>query len=131
MLWILSRKMLSCLQPEPAWGGSSINKTISRQDVVNMMKGNASSIYEGGASFGPDLKDGKIIGYKIHRVEPNHLFFKLGARSGDVVRRVNGFELNDTERMFELWKSIKTAPSVNLQLERNGKLHTYNFNIIN
>ena len=124
------QKNAELLAAGASMGGSAINKTISRQDVVNMMKGNASSIYKG-ASFGPDLKDGKITGYKIHRVKPNHLFFKLGARSGDVVRRVNGFELNDTERMFELWKSIKTAPSVNLQLERNGKLHTYNFNIIN
>ena len=109
---------------------ATINKTISRQDVLNIMKGNASSIYQG-ASFGPDLKNGKIIGYKIHRVKPTHIFFKLGARNGDVVRKMNGFELNDTERMFELWKSIKTAGNVNLELERNGKLLTYNFRIIN
>ena len=107
-----------------------ISKTVSRQDVLNLMKGNASAIYRG-ASFGPDLRNGKIIGYKIHKVKPGHIFFRLGARSGDIVRKVNGFELNDTERMFELWKSIKTAPKVDLELERRGKLLNYNFTIVN
>ena len=107
---------------------SGIEKTISRQDANRILKGNPAAIYKG-ASFGPVLEGGNITGYKIHRVKPSHFFYKLGARPGDIVRKVNGFELKDTERMFELWKSMKTATNVDLDLERGGKVLKYKFKI--
>ena len=108
----------------------SINKTVSKQDVTQILNGNPAEIYKD-ASFGPVIEKGNITGYKIFRVKSSHFFYKLGARGGDIIRKVNGFELNDTERMFELWKSMKTASNVSIDLERGGKLVKYNLNIVN
>ena len=72
-----------------------------------------------------------LEGYKIHRVKPDHIFYDLGARSGDIIKNVNGFDLADTEKMFELWKSIKTAPRVTIDLIRGGKPVKYDFHIRN
>ncbi len=107
-----------------------IRKTISRQDAAKILNGNPAAIYTG-ASFGPVLKNGNIAGYKIFKVKPSHLFYKIGARGGDIIRKINGFELNDTERMFELWKSMKTTSNVAIDLERNGKALKYDLNIVN
>ena len=113
-----------------AGGGQVISKVISREEVNKNILGNPAKIYEG-AQFGPHLVNGKIEGYKIARVNDDHVFAKLGAKSGDIIRKVNGYGLNDTERMLDLWKAIKTAPSVKIELERDGKQITYDFQIRN
>ena len=110
--------------------GQTITKILSREEVRKIVSGNAAAIYKG-ASFGPKLQGGKIVGYRIHKVVPNHVFYKLGARGGDIIKTVNGFALSDTERMFELWKSIRTAPRVKIELQRNNKLLTFDYHIRN
>lgn len=121
-------------QPAPtqqaAQSGQVITKVISREEVNKTILGNPAKIYEG-AAFGPHLVNGKIEGYKIARVNDDHVFAKLGAKSGDIIRKVNGYGLNDTERMLDLWKAIKTAPEVKIELERDGKIITYDFQIRN
>lgn len=116
--------------PAATGGGQVISKVISREEVNKNILGNPAKIYEG-AQFGPHLVNGKIEGYKIARVNDDHVFAKLGAKSGDIIRKVNGYGLNDTERMLDLWKAIKTAPSVKIELERDGKQITYDFQIRN
>ena len=108
---------------------NSLKQTISRQDASRLLK-NPAAIYKN-ASFGPVLEKGQITGYKIFKVNSSHIFHKLGARGGDIIRKVNGFELNDTERMFELWKSMKTTSNVAIDLERNGKILQYDLKITN
>ncbi len=110
--------------------GTVIQKIISREEVNKNILGNPAKIYEG-AQFGPYLVNGKIEGYKIARVNDDHVFAKLGAKSGDIIRKVNGYGLNDTERMLDLWKAIRTAPEVKIELERDGKIITYDFQIRN
>lgn len=111
-------------------GNQVISKVISREEVNKNILGNPAKIYEG-AQFGPHLVNGRIEGYKIARVNDDHVFAKLGARSGDIIRKVNGYALSDTERMLDLWKAIRTAPEVKIELEREGKTITYDFQIRN
>jgi general secretion pathway protein C len=55
--------------------------------------------------------------------------FKLGARSGDIVRRVNGQILDSTQKLMSMWESIKNDPKITVDLERNGQNIRYDFNI--
>lgn len=64
---------------------------ISRTDINRILK-NPELIYVG-ATFGPNLKNGNIDGLKIGSVVSSHLFYQLGARSGDIIKRVNGMPL--------------------------------------
>lgn len=110
--------------------GGTITKVLSRQEVNEKILGNPNAIYTG-AAFGPNLINGQIDGYKIHRVNNDHVFYSLGARSGDIIKSVNGYPLSDTERMFELWKSIQTMPRVEVVILRNGQLVKFDFHIRN
>ena len=38
---------------------------------------------------------------------------------------------DDTERMLDLWKAVKTAPEIKIEIERDGKTITYDFQIRN
>lgn len=111
-------------------GGALITRVITREEVNKNILGNPAKIYEG-AAFGPHLVNGKIEGYKISRVNDDHVFAKLGAKSGDIIKKVNGYGLSDTERMLDLWKAIRTAPEVKIEIEREGKTITYDFQIRN
>ena len=62
-------------------------------------------------------------------LEKEHLFYKMGARSGDVVISVNGFKLDGVDILFELSKSLPTASNVKLEIQRYDKKFDYNVNI--
>ncbi|PNV76309.1 general secretion pathway protein GspC [Leptospira inadai] len=109
--------------------GDSIRKILSRQDVNKKLK-DPTGIYKN-ARFGPYMENNAITGYKIYSIGNDHIFYALGARSGDVIRRVNGMPLNETEKMLEIWNSIKTAEKVSVDVERGGKVLSYEFIIRN
>ncbi|BDA78909.1 general secretion pathway protein GspC [Leptospira kobayashii] len=115
--------------PAPLASTQTVQKVLSREDVNRKLK-DPNTIYKN-ARFGPHLVDGKIEGYKLYQVAKDHVFYALGARSGDIVRRVNGMPLNDTEKMLEIWGSVKQAPKITIDLERQGKIITYEFIIRN
>ncbi len=63
------------------------------------------------------------------KVQEDSVLYMLGARSGDIVKRVNGKVLNSTERLYEMWASIKNESSISIDIDRNGKITTFIFNI--
>ncbi|MBE7411329.1 MAG: general secretion pathway protein GspC [Leptospiraceae bacterium] len=107
----------------------TVKKILSREDVNAKLK-DPALIYKD-AKFGPNLVSGKIDGYKLYQVSSNHIFYSLGARSGDIVKRVNGMPLNDTGKMLEMWNNIKSAQKITVDIERSGKIITYEFIIRN
>ncbi|MCZ8157730.1 MAG: general secretion pathway protein GspC [Leptospira sp.] len=115
--------------PAALASSQTVQKVLSREDLNRKLK-DPNTIYKN-ARFGPHLVEGKIEGYKLYQVAKDHVFYALGARSGDIIRRVNGMPLNDTEKMLEIWSSVKQAPKIAVDLERQGKIITYEFIIRN
>lgn len=115
--------------PLPGASGDAVRKILSRQDV-NRKLSDPTAIYKN-ARFGPFMENNAITGYKIYSIGNDHIFYSLGARNGDVIRRVNGMPLNDTVKMLEMWNSIKTTDKVSVDVDRGGKILTYEFIIRN
>ena len=103
--------------------------TLSRTDIDRILR-NPVSIYEN-AKFGPNLENGKISGMKIYQVARTHIFSQLGAENGDIIKRVNGMPLGETEKMLEIWSAIKVAQKIQVDLDRKGEIHTYTFLVRN
>ncbi|MEM7183779.1 MAG: hypothetical protein AAF518_22925, partial [Spirochaetota bacterium] len=76
----------------------TFKKIISREDVQRHFR-NPQELYKH-ARFGPNLVPGGIDGYKLYQVGKKNPLYALGARSGDVIKRVNGMPLNKTEKML-------------------------------
>jgi len=74
----------------------------------------------GQARILPAFRDGHAEGFRFFSVRPDSLYSKLGIASGDVVRRINGFELNGPENALEVLTRIKTASWIEVDLDRNG-----------
>lgn len=76
----------------------------------------------------PNFQDGKVQGMKILSIKPGSIFAKLGLKRGDVLARINGVEL-DIKRGFELFNQLKDQKAFNLDLLRDGKNQTNEYEV--
>lgn len=77
----------------------------------------------------PHYKDGRADGFKLVGIRPGSLYTYLGVRSGDVIRRVNGDEINSPSKALTLYEQLRSAARVTVDIERRGKPMSLNFNI--
>lgn len=76
----------------------------------------------------PSFSGGKMSGMKILSVKRGSVFDKLGLRRGDVLQRINGMEL-DVRRGFEIFNQLKDQRSITLDLVRQGKPRSFEYEI--
>jgi general secretion pathway protein C len=77
----------------------------------------------------PNYKDGQRNGLKIVGVRPDSIYRDLGIQSGDVLRGVNGREINTQQEAMELFEKLKTEDEVEIQVERRGQQKEIKYNI--
>ena len=66
-----------------------------------------------------EIKEGdKIKGFKVNFVKRGSDFAKLGLRRGDVIKSINGQELNSYNRAFEIYKNIDTMDNLTMKVIR-------------
>lgn len=93
--------------PSPAVAGDAgmaqMGKTLA--DVVAM------SIYR---------ENGQVVGYKIRPGRNAQLFNEAGLQADDIVTAVNGVPLSSPGKIMEIYKSMGSATSANLEIRRGG-----------
>lgn len=118
-------------KPEPPKTGieSPLVKGIAKIDDnhVRMDRSVRDRLFESAGAdfaktlrFAPSVVDGKIVGMKILSVQPDSLLSKLGLKTGDELKSVNGMPIGGPEQMLELYGKLRTAPSLDFEIMRNG-----------
>jgi general secretion pathway protein C len=64
--------------------------------------------------------NGSTNGFKVTRIRPRALFYKVGLRSGDIIKAVNGKELLSYADAFEVYNKIKSINSLYITIIRNN-----------
>jgi type II secretion system protein C len=105
-----------------------LRKVLSRSDVENKVFSKVNQILTQ-IAISPYMVNGKMDGLRLIRVPNESIVYELGGRSGDVIKRVNGHELNQVDQMYKLWDNIKDDAFINVDLERKNQLYTYSFEI--
>ncbi|MGC3997878.1 MAG: type II secretion system protein GspC [Anaeromyxobacter sp.] len=77
----------------------------------------------------PSFKNNVANGFKLIAVQPGSLYSAIGIENGDVIQRVNGYELNSPEKALELYTKLREAGRVTLELERGGQVVRKEFTI--
>ena len=77
----------------------------------------------------PAFKDGVAQGFKLFSIRPDSLYSKIGVQNGDVIKRINGFDLNSPEKALEVYTKLKDSSRIDLELERNGQTVRKTYNI--
>ncbi len=76
--------------------------------------------YIGKARIVPYFKGGRPYGFRINNVAKNTQIYKLGVRSGDIIKSVNGMPIRTPEDAFKAYQDIKDATSMDVEVERRG-----------
>ena len=81
----------------------------------------------------PLQKDGKIIGLKIYSLRRGSLFDKLGIRRGDLLKTINGTQLdvlNGIKMFKELSSKGCNIGELSMNLERRGQELSYTYEVV-
>lgn len=102
--------------------GNVTKVPISRDKIIEL-KNNPEILYRN--KFSPVTKNGKILGLRLIYVPNDNIIHDLGARSGDIIRRVNGQPLESQDKMIEFYQGLSDLEHVTIDLERAGKIVSY------
>ncbi len=113
--------------------GAGVNKvseneyTIPREEIDNILS-NLNSIATS-ARIVPSFQNGQANGFKLFSIRPGSLYTKIGIKNGDVIQRINGFEINSPDKALEIYTKLKNAPNITVDLVRRGKSKSLSYSI--
>lgn len=81
------------------------------------------------ARIRPHFQNGKPDGLAITNIQPDSIFTKLGLQPGDVITGVDGQEIKSVDDALKFYHSLKSGPSVVLEIKRRGETRTIQYNI--
>ena len=113
-LWLIAA---AWLRKEPA-KRAEIDKTLSNLNDVAMQ-----------ARIVPAFKDGVAQGFKLFSIRPDSIYTKIGVQNGDVLKRINGYDLNSPEKALEIYSKLKEASRIDIEIERNGAAVRKTYNV--
>lgn len=97
---------------------AEIDKTLSNLNDVAMQ-----------ARIVPAFKDGQATGFKLFSIRPDSIYSKIGVQNGDVIRRINGYDLNSPEKALEIYSKLKESSRIDIEVERNGATVKKTYNV--
>ncbi|MFL5320065.1 MAG: type II secretion system protein GspC [Myxococcaceae bacterium] len=97
---------------------AEIDKTLSNLNDVAMQ-----------ARIVPAFQDGVAKGFKLFSIRPDSIYSKIGVQNGDVIRRINGYDLNSPEKALEIYSKLKEASRIDIEIERNGSVMRKTYNV--
>jgi general secretion pathway protein C len=78
----------------------------------------------------PRFVGGRFAGWKLRAFFPGDARFAgIDLRAGDVIERVNGSSLERPEQLMNLWRALRVAPQLTVELERDGQKRTLSWAI--
>lgn len=77
----------------------------------------------------PNYEGGRYAGFRLVGVRPDSLYKAIGLQSGDLVRRINGNEIDTPNKAIELFEMLRNSPSISLDVERRGQKVTMGYQI--
>lgn len=72
---------------------------------------------------------GKVEGFRFVSINPGSVYEKLGFKPMDVIKMVNGDSVNSPTKAMELYNALKSEKNITMQVERDGKLENFRYNV--
>ena len=81
------------------------------------------------ARITPAKEGDRIVGMNIFGVRPGTMLSAIGLENGDRLTAINGFEMNDPQKMLEAYSKLMRADHLSASVVRGGKPMSLEFNI--
>jgi general secretion pathway protein C len=77
----------------------------------------------------PSFKNGVANGFKLFQIQPGSLYSSIGIENGDVITKINGYEINSPDKALEIYQKLRDAAHVTIELDRNGQAIKKDYNV--
>ncbi len=77
----------------------------------------------------PNFTNGQPDGFKVFAIRPGSLFAKIGLQNGDVIKRINGVEIQGPDQAFEAYQRLKDETTIQIDLVRRNQNRTFTYEI--
>ena len=101
--------------------------TIPKAEIDNVLS-NLNKIATQ-ARIVPSFRNGKANGFKLFSIRPNSLYAKIGIQNGDIIQKINGYEINSPDKALAIYSKLKDATNISVDLLRRGKKKSLSYNI--
>ena len=81
------------------------------------------------ARLRPNTANGKQEGFALSEVKPNGIYQSLGLQDGDVLLRINEYDISNPERALQAFTALKGLDRVQIDLIRSGSRMTMTYQI--
>ncbi|MBI5068519.1 MAG: hypothetical protein HZB56_09785 [Deltaproteobacteria bacterium] len=104
------------------------NRYELQKRVVDQSLSNLNNIATQ-ARIVPSFKNGVANGFKLFSIQPGSLYSAIGIENGDVIQRINGYEINSPDKALEIYQKLREASHITIEVERNGQPKKMDYNI--
>jgi general secretion pathway protein C len=81
------------------------------------------------ARLRPNLVNGKEEGFVLSEVRPGGIYHSLGLQDGDVLLRINEYDVSNPEKALQAFTALKGMERVQIDLIRAGSKMTMTYQI--
>lgn len=81
------------------------------------------------ARLRPNVVSGKEEGFMLSEVKPGGIYQSLGLQNGDVLLRINEYDISNPERALQAFTALKGLDRVQIDLIRSGSKMTMTYQI--
>ena len=120
-LWLYGEDgmKVASARPQPTYQPVAPQENVTQAEVTNDQLQDVKSIGDV-VRFMVATENGQMIGYKVRPGRKRELFDQVGLKNDDIVISVNGIEVNEPQKVREVYQSLKTATEANLEVMRDG-----------
>ena len=72
---------------------------------------------------------GRVDGFRFVAIQPNSIYEKLGFKPMDVIKKVNGEDINSPTKAMELYNALKSEGRISISVDRNGREENFKYDI--
>lgn len=81
-------------------------------------------------SVEPEVREGRLYGYRIGGIRPEGRFAGLGLEEGDILVALNGAPVADPSGLIQVLKGLTSAPGFECLLERDGRTRIHRYQLV-
>ncbi len=101
--------------------------TVARTEVDSALE-NMSQLFTQVRAV-PHFEGGQSVGFRLFAIRRGSLFDRIGLKNGDIIRSINGSEMNDPSRAVTLLQELRDAQSLDVEITRNQQPQRLSYSI--
>jgi type II secretion system protein C len=108
------------LPPDNIAETSAATKEFSRAEMEKKLEDEWPLLMQE-TRFVPYLAEGRISGFRITQMSDKSLLYEIGVRTDDIIKEVNGVELDSLETVMQLYTKFRDLNNFEVVILRRGK----------